>query len=77
MDRITSEKKVWRKLQLDITNAGQDDGVPTSVLREISHLKAVDHPNIVKIEHAEVKSEFASLVYAYHEFNLLEFMRKE
>jgi serine/threonine protein kinase len=55
-DRITGEKVSLRKIYLDVTNAGQDDGLPTSVLREISHLKALNHPNIVKIKHAEVKS---------------------
>jgi len=48
-----------RKIFLDVTNAGQDDGIPTSVLREISHLKTLDHQNIGKIRHAEVKNELA------------------
>lgn len=61
---------------MDVTNAGQDDGLPTSVLREISHLKALDHPNIVKIQHAEVRSELAQIVYEFNEFNLKEYMRK-
>jgi hypothetical protein len=49
IDRITGHKYLLRKIFLDVTNAGQDDGLPTSVLREISHLKALDHPNIGKI----------------------------
>jgi len=31
-----------------ISNAGQDDGVPTSILRELSFLSTLDHPNITK-----------------------------
>jgi serine/threonine protein kinase len=50
--------------------------LPTSVLREIAHLKSVDHPNIVKVEHAEVKSEVATIVYKFHDYNLKEFIRK-
>jgi serine/threonine protein kinase len=45
-DRVTGKKYLLRKIYLDVTNAGQDDGLPTSVLREISHLKALKHPNI-------------------------------
>jgi hypothetical protein len=48
-DRCSSKKYLLRKIFLDVTNAGQDDGLPTSVLREIAHLKALDHPNVGKI----------------------------
>ena len=48
-DRCNGKIFLLRKIYLDITNAGQDDGLPTSVLREIAHLKALDHPNIGKI----------------------------
>lgn len=51
-DRTNGEKFLLRKIFLDITNAGLDDGLPTSILREISHLKSIDHPNIGKIKHA-------------------------
>jgi serine/threonine protein kinase len=49
VDRVTNETCLLRKIFLDVTNAGQDDGLPTSVLREISHLKSLNHPNIGKI----------------------------
>jgi hypothetical protein len=42
---------------LKSANAGFDDGVPTSVLREVAILKSLNHPNIAKIEHIEVKDE--------------------
>jgi len=50
--------------------------MPTSVLREISHLKSMNHPNIVKISHAEVKNELAQLVYEFHDYNLKEYLKK-
>lgn len=59
LDRVTNETCLLRKIYLDVTNAGQDDGLPTSVLREISHLKSLEHPNIGKIKQAEVKNEVA------------------
>lgn len=48
INRITGESCAVRKIFLDVTNAGQDDGLPTSVLRELSYLKSIDHPNITK-----------------------------
>ena len=41
IDRITERRCTVRRIYLDITNAGQDDGLPTSVLRELSHLRDV------------------------------------
>ena len=75
-DRTTGERCTLRKIFLDVTNAGQDDGLPTSVLREISNLKTVNHPNIVKIKHAEVKNELAQIVYEFNEHNLKDYMKK-
>jgi cyclin-dependent kinase 2 len=76
VDRVTNETCLLRKIFLDVTNAGQDDGIPTSVLREISHLKTLDHQNIGKIRHAEVKNELAQIVYEFHDSNLKEYVRK-
>ncbi len=76
MDRITKEKRSLRKIFLDVTNAGQDDGMPTSILREISHLKSMNHLNIARINHAEVKEQIAQLVYEHHEYNLKEYLKK-
>jgi len=64
-DRVTNETVLLRRIYLDITNAGQDDGLPTSILREISHLKSIDHPNIGKVRQAEVKNELAQIVYEF------------
>ena len=35
--RVTGRKFTVRRIQLDVANAGQDDGVPTSILRELNH----------------------------------------
>jgi hypothetical protein len=48
-DRLTGERYTLRVMFLDVTNAGKDDGFPTSVLRELSHLKSLEHPNIARV----------------------------
>jgi serine/threonine protein kinase len=45
-DRVTKEAFTVRRVYLDIANAGKDDGLPTSLLREISFLQGLQHPNI-------------------------------
>lgn len=76
IDRVTGEYCILRKIFLDVTNAGQDDGLPTSVLREVSHLKSINHQNIGKIRHAEVKSELVQIVYEYQEYNLKDYIKR-
>ncbi len=75
-DRITQETSTLRKIYLDITNAGQDDGLPTSVLREISHLRSITHPNIVRLRKAEIRDNLVQLCFEHHEYNLKEYIRK-
>lgn len=76
VDRLTNERLLLRKIFLDVTNAGQDDGLPTSILREISHLQSLNHQNVGKIRFAEVKSELAQIVYECYDQNLKEYTRK-
>jgi hypothetical protein len=37
-----------RKVNIIMSNAGQDDGLPTSILRELSYLQFLDHDHITK-----------------------------
>ena len=39
-----------RKVNVCVANAGHDDGVPTSILREISYLSSLSNPNIAKYD---------------------------
>jgi len=52
-----------RKINLETCNAGKDDGMPTSILREVALSKALsklNHPNLQRIEHCEVISRVES-----------------
>jgi len=75
IDRISREMCTLRNIQLDITNAGEDDGLPTSVLREISHLTSLSHPNVSQIKGAQVKGKLVQLCFEHHAMNLKEFTR--
>jgi len=44
----TGEVVLLRVVDLELTNAGKDDGVPTSFLREAALLSKLRHPNIIR-----------------------------
>lgn len=44
----TGEAVLLRMVDLELTNAGKDDGVPTSFLREAALLKKLQHPNVIR-----------------------------
>jgi len=48
-DRLTKEVFTVRRVYLDVANAGKDDGLPTSLLREVSYLKSLEDPNIARL----------------------------
>jgi len=50
----TSDMVLLRVVNLELTNAGKDDGVPTSFLREAALLSKVQHPNIIKYFGSEI-----------------------
>lgn len=65
-----------KKVRLDVTNAGSDDGVPTSLLREVSYLSTLNHPNVAKMHFAEVKREFVLLCSEHTSFNLSQYLKQ-
>lgn len=53
--RLGSEDVVLlRVVDLELTNAGKDDGVPTSFIREAALLSELRHPNVVRHFGAEI-----------------------
>ena len=65
-----------RKIFLDVTNAGQDDGLPTSVLRELSHLKSLEHKNIAKLPDVSTNDKLLEIWYEYCDMNLKGYIKK-
>ena len=76
IDRATQERVALRKVYLDVTNAGYDDGVPTSLLREISYLKECHHKNVGRILRAEVVNRTVYICNEVGEHNLKDYIKK-
>ena len=74
-NRLTGDRCIVRKVLLDVTNAGHDDGIPTSVLREISYLSSLSHTNVGTVVEAQVKGNLLFLAYPHHKYNLKEYMK--
>ena len=74
-DRMDGTKCTIRKMCLDVTNAGKDDGFPTSVLRELSHLKSLDSPYVAKVIQAEVNDKVVQICFE-HGMNLKDYVRR-
>ena len=75
ISRVTKEPIVIRRINLSVANGGHDDGVPTSILREISYLTNLSHPNISKIIEVEVRKEIIQTCSQYLTYNLREYMK--
>lgn len=64
-----------RKVMLDVTNAGVDDGVPTSILREVSFLRSHQHASLVKLSDASVKARQMNILSEHMHCNLKEVIK--
>jgi len=60
---------VLRRLKLDICNAGYDDGIPTSALREIAVSQKLlgNNSHVSTIIEKEIKSSNVYLLSDYHD----------
>jgi len=54
----------------------EDDGVPSTAIREISLLKGIKHPNVVELKEVIYQDDNLYLIFEYCEFDLKKFMRK-
>ena len=53
-----------------------DDGMPSTAVREISLLQNLKHPNIVELKEVLFNKSQLYLVFEYLEFDLKKYMRK-
>lgn len=55
----------------------EDDGVPSTAIREISLLKGLKHPNIVELKEIIYSQDQLFLVFEYLEFDLKKYMKQQ
>ena len=70
-DKKTGEIVALKKIRLE----KEDDGVPSTAIREISLLKGLKHPNIVELKEVLYSEDKLYLVFEYCEFDLKKYMR--
>jgi len=66
----TGEVVALKKIRLEV----EDEGVPSTALREISVLKTLDHPNVVKLLDVEHSENRLYLVFEYLDQDLKKYM---
>ena len=75
VSRVSHENFVIRRINLAVANGGHDDGIPTSILREISYLTNLNHNNISKVKEVEINKEILQICSEYQDYNLKEYMK--
>lgn len=68
----TNEFYAIKKIKLDVDR----EGIPSTALREISILKSVNHPNIVKIHDINIGEKIIELCLEYYPLDLRKFIEK-
>lgn len=76
VSRLNRQPVAVRMINLSVSNGGSDDGVPTSILREISYMRNLEHVNVSKILEVEVTKEIVQICSEYSDYNLKEYMRQ-
>lgn len=70
-DRTTGEVVALKKIRLE----KEDDGVPSTAIREISLLKGLKHPNIVELKEVLYSEDKLYLVFEYLDYDLKKYMK--
>jgi len=69
-DRVTGRLVALKKIRLD----EHDEGVPSTSIREVSLLKELNHPNVVKLEDVLYSKNRLYLVFEFLDFDLKRYM---
>jgi len=62
---------------MKVSNAEYNDGVPTSILREITFLKLFSQRNLLNIYEVEIKGEVCNYVQDMCNYNIKDYIRKQ
>ena len=55
----------------------EDDGVPSTAIREIALLKGLKHPNIVELKEVIYEDEKLHLVFEYCQYDIKKYMKEK
>ena len=69
-DRITGEVIALKKIRLE----AEDEGIPSTAIREISLLKELQHPNIVRLYDVVHTEKKLTLVFEYLDQDLKKYL---
>jgi len=69
-DRITAEVIALKKIRLEV----EDEGIPSTAIREISLLKELQHPNIVRLYDVVHTEKKLTLVFEYLDQDLKKYL---
>ena len=69
-DRTTNEVIALKKIRL----GSDDEGVPSTAIREISLLKELHHPNVVELKNVVHSNQKLYLIFEYLDHDLKKFM---
>jgi len=72
----TKEAVLLRVVDLEHTNAGRDDGVPTSFLREAALLSKLRHPNIIRHFGSEILGKRAGICTEFVHENFAQWYKR-
>lgn len=72
IDHETKQHHALKKIRLE----SDEEGIPSTAIREISILKELDHPNIVNLEEIIHTNRKLILVFEFIEYDLKKFMSK-
>ena len=73
-DRVTGDFKSVRAIDTKASNGGVDDGVPTSILREIAQSSYLDSNKVTKFERVFIKDHIVVLQRPHIEWDLRDFI---
>lgn len=69
-DQVTSETIALKKIRLE----NEDEGVPSTAIREISLVKDCQHPNIVKLKDIVHNEQKLYLIFEYLDYDLKKYL---
>lgn len=69
-DKVTNEIIALKKIRLE----NEDEGVPSTAIREISLVKDCQHPNIVKLKDIVHNEQKLYLIFEYLDYDLKKYV---